>query len=72
MSILIDHGERIMSSTPRHCKICGRELDNPSDLLSVDCDGDCLQCMADSGDPDSAALVAKIHGEPGTPRTSAK
>lgn len=39
------------------CRICGRPLDNPSDPLSGDCGGDCLQCMADAGDLDCQAAV---------------
>ncbi|MES2148526.1 MAG: hypothetical protein V4508_01920 [Pseudomonadota bacterium] len=54
------------------CNICGRALDNPADPYSVDCGGDCLQCMADSGDPDCAATVAHLNGEPDTTRISSK
>jgi hypothetical protein len=56
----------------KQCKICGRELDNLADPVSADCGGDCLQCMADCGDPDCAARVATINGEPDATRISAK
>lgn len=39
------------------CAICKRELDNPDDPLSRNCGGDCLQCMADAGDPDCKKAV---------------
>lgn len=32
------------------CRICGKLL-NTSDPTSTDCGGDCIQCMAESGDP---------------------
>lgn len=35
-----------------NCATCGRLLDNPDDPMSLDCGGDCQQCMADVGDPD--------------------
>ena len=36
-----------------NCLICGRKLDDPDEPInSRDCGGDCLQCMADCGDPD--------------------
>jgi hypothetical protein len=38
----------------RRCAICDRELkahDSP-DVISRDCGGDCLMCMAEAGDPD--------------------
>jgi len=34
------------------CGICRRLLNNPVDPVSLDCGGDCLQCMAAAGDPD--------------------
>jgi hypothetical protein len=40
-----------------HCAICRRALGDPDDPLSVDCGGDCLQCMADCGDPDCVAAI---------------
>lgn len=40
-----------------HCRICGRELDNPSDPFSSDCGGDCRACMAAAGDPYPAGFV---------------
>ena len=47
-------------SCPR-CQICRRLLDDPTDpIRSMDCGGDCLQCMADSGDLDCIAKMATI------------
>lgn len=42
---------------PKKCGICGRLLDQPNDRKSLDCGGDCVQCMADSGDPDALAYL---------------
>lgn len=56
------------------CLICKRVLDNPEDPLSVDCGGDCLQCMADCDDPDAVAAVERLRLEGKiveTPPTSA-
>lgn len=44
----------------KKCFICNRVLDNPEDPFSEDCGGDCLQCMADAGDPECEAAVAEI------------
>lgn len=41
------------------CNICNKEL-NTDDPLSEDCGGDCLECMADAGDPDAIKSVNKI------------
>ena len=46
-----------------NCLICGRVLNNPQDALSEDCGGDCLQCMADSGDPDCITEVESLNHE---------
>ena len=50
-----------------NCGICGRKLKgmwgDPGDPLAIDCGGDCLQCMADCGDPDAIAVL-KEHGLP--------
>jgi len=43
-----------------HCHICNRELNNPTDPRSTDCGGDCLECMADAGDPDCIEEIQKI------------
>jgi hypothetical protein len=37
-----------------HCQICDRKLNVKGDARSVDCGGDCRQCMAEAGDPDCA------------------
>jgi hypothetical protein len=42
------------------CLICKRLLNNPNDPLSMDCGGDCLQCMADAGDPDCIRHVEEL------------
>jgi len=34
------------------CRICGQELNIPFKPETLDCGGDCLKCMADSGDPE--------------------
>jgi len=34
------------------CHLCGKHLNDPADILSMDCGGDCLECMAKSGDND--------------------
>lgn len=36
----------------KQCNSCKRPLDQPDDPRSLDCGGDCRQCMADAGDPD--------------------
>jgi len=51
---------KAMAGEKIRCNICQRELDNPNDALSMDCGGDCLQCMADAGDPDCMAAVQAI------------
>ncbi len=47
------------------CLICGRKLDDPSDpVRSINCGGDCLQCMATVGqDPDCIAALAAAEDE---------
>lgn len=42
----------------KQCGICKRSLDNPDDPLSKDCGGDCVDCMAEAGDPD--AVIARL------------
>lgn len=42
------------------CKMCLRRLDVKSDARSKNCGGDCLQCMADAGDPACVKAIAKI------------
>jgi hypothetical protein len=50
------------------CKICKRELNNPSDIGSEDQGGDCLECMAflvGDSDAESRMLIkwaySKLH-----------
>jgi hypothetical protein len=46
------------------CGICERVLDNPQDPVSQNCGGDCLQCMADAGDPEAVAAIAGHRSTP--------
>ena len=39
-------------SAASRCRICGQELNVPLKPETLDCSGDCLKCMADSGDPE--------------------
>lgn len=50
--------------TKPHCSICGVELDQPDKPLTLDCGGDCVECMADAGDPDCQRAVNEVR--PGT------
>lgn len=55
-------GENLcMVREPPHCNICKRTLDDPDDATTESCGGDCLRCMAESGDPDCAVLLSKIY-----------
>lgn len=46
-AILQEAGNRVgkMPDNRKLCSICKRELDVPGDRWSVDCGGDCYQCM---------------------------
>jgi hypothetical protein len=46
------------------CLICRKIMDVPDDLLSTNCGGDCVECMADAGDPDCQRTVNEVR--PGT------
>lgn len=50
----------IVTPEPARCAICKRLLGNPEDPASVNCGGDCLQCMADCGDPDCIAAIEAL------------
>lgn len=43
-----------MQETTSYCQICGRNLDQENDPLSIDCGGDCWGCIgpieAEAGD----------------------
>lgn len=41
------------------CGICSKQLDNPLDVLSDDCGGDCILCMAECYDPYCIEKVRK-------------
>ncbi len=49
------------------CNICKRELDQPNDPTTQNCGGDCLQCMADCGDPDSKSRIKRLNIQNGRP-----
>lgn len=40
------------------CSICKRPLGGVPEL--ADCGGDCLECMAEAGDPDAQAALDRI------------
>jgi hypothetical protein len=42
----------------RTCNICKRPLDTAPEL--EDCGGDCLECMAECGDPDAQLAMQQI------------
>jgi len=46
---------------PSYCNICGCILDNPLRPESENCGGDCLRCMAESGDPDCIKAMHKLY-----------
>lgn len=54
---------QLFSATSR-CRICGQELNVPFKPESLDCGGDCLKCMADSGDPECVERMRQtlVHG----------
>jgi anti-anti-sigma factor len=39
------------------CRICGQTLNVTSKPETLDCGGDCLKCMADSGDPECVEML---------------
>ena len=45
------------------CNICGTELSDDSDSLAYNCGGDCMKCMAESGDPEYGANVMHVYIE---------
>lgn len=45
------------------CSLCKKELDNPKDRTSLDCGGDCVQCMAEAGDPSAIAFMERLKRE---------
>lgn len=42
------------------CGNCRVELNQPDDPRTLDCGGDCLNCMANAGDPDCRVRIAYI------------
>lgn len=42
------------------CLICNKPLNSPKDPLSEDLGGDCVECMAKTGDPEAMVAVALI------------
>ena len=49
--------------TDNNCSICKRALDQPDDATTLDCGGDCLRCMAESGDPECIESMRLIRQE---------
>lgn len=43
-----------------NCSICKTLLDDDTNLLSGNCGGDCVRCMAEAGDPDEIFHVIEI------------
>ncbi len=43
-----------------NCKICKAELSDDEESLHHNCGGDCLWCMAKSGDPDCQGRVVSF------------
>ena len=39
------------------CNICKKDMDVPNDVLRINCGGECLQCMAESGDTDCVKTI---------------
>ena len=44
----------------KNCVRCGKVLDNPEDPSSRDCGGDCVECMAEVGDPGCQQTMYEI------------
>lgn len=44
------------------CGICGCLLNDPHNMReTLDCGGDCVKCMADSGDPEAVDVMTTLH-----------
>lgn len=43
------------------CSICKVSLNFPGRPETDNCGGDCLQCMAEAGDPDAISRIQMIH-----------
>lgn len=58
------------------CRICGQTLNVPSKPETLDCGGDCLKCMADSGDPECVEMLRQTlehrKSTPGKPAEPAR
>lgn len=50
----------------RYCALCYRELNIPGVIESWACDGNCLRCAADAGDPDALRALEGIANIDGT------
>jgi hypothetical protein len=48
-----------------NCGTCGKELNVTLKPETLDCGGDCLQCMADAGDPECAELLRSFSAPDG-------
>lgn len=43
-----------------NCKTCNKELTQENDPASRDCGGDCVECMAEAGDPDCKLVMYDV------------
>lgn len=43
-----------------NCKTCNKELNQQNDPSSRDCGGDCVECMAEAGDPDCKLVMYDV------------
>jgi len=51
---------QLFSAISMKCRICGQELNIPFKPETLDCGGDCLKCMADSGDPECEETLRRL------------
>jgi len=51
---------QLFSAISMKCRICGQELNIPFKPETLDCGGDCLRCMADSGDPECKEALRRL------------
>lgn len=51
---------KTLAHEKERCHICKRTMDDPANPVATkNCGGDCLECMADSGDPECKAALAQ-------------
>jgi len=51
---------QLFSAISMQCRLCGQELNVPFKPETLDCGGDCLKCMADSGDPECEETLRRL------------